>query len=119
MQAIRLNAYGCHMTTSIGTTGIVPVIDVRHRIAIARDYAGIKQSELAEQLGMSRSTLASIEQGVRKPRRGEIIAIAFATGVDLNWLETGETPGGGEPTGGKDVRHQGIEPRTHCLMMVA
>ena len=119
MQAIRLNAYGCHMTTSIGTTGIVPTIDVRHRIAIARDYAGIKQSELAEQLGMSRSTLASIEQGVRKPRRGEIIAIAFATGVDLTWLETGKTPGGDMPTEGEECAIRESNPEPTDLRLVA
>ena len=73
----------------------------------------MKQTDLANEIGMSRSTLAGIEQGVREPRRGEVIAIAFATGVDLHWLETGETPAGDNPGGGGDVRHQGIEPRTH------
>ena len=81
-------------------------------MAIAREFAGLKQTDLANELGMSRSVLASIEQGVREPRRGEVIAIAFATGVDLHWLETGETPVE-NPDGGDAVRHQGIEPRTH------
>lgn len=70
---------------------------------------------MARDLGMSRSTLAGIEQGARQPRRGELIAIAFATGVDLNWLENGETPAGDNPGGGDSVRHQGFEPRTHWL----
>ena len=100
------------MTRATGTKGAIPEIGVRHRVAIAREFAGLKQADLARELGMSRSVLASIEQGVRDPRRGEIIAIAFATGVDLNWLENGETPAG-DPGGGDAVRHQGIEPRTH------
>lgn len=103
------------MTNAIGTGGIVPVIEPRHRIAIAREVAKMKQTELAQELGMSRSTLAGIEQGTRAPRRGELIAIAFATGVDLGWLENGNTPAGPEPSGGNVVRHQGFEPRTHWL----
>ena len=103
------------MTTAHGPRGAIPEIGIRHRIGIAREFAGLKQTELASELGMSRSVLASIEQGVREPRRGEVIAIAFATGVDLNWLENGETPAGEGPGGGEAVRHQGIEPRTHWL----
>lgn len=105
----------CHMTKALGSNGIVPTIEIRHRIGIAREVAGMKQVDLARELGMSRSTLAGIEQGTRKPRRGEVIAIAFATGVSLDWLETGETPAGDNPDGGSAVRHQGIEPRTHWL----
>ena len=101
------------MTKAVGDKGAIPVVGVRHRVAIAREYAGMKQAELAQELGMSRSVLASIEQGVRDPRRGEVIAIAFATGVSLDWLENGETPTGDNPGGGSAVRHQGIEPRTH------
>ena len=71
------------------------------------------QQELAEKIGMSRSGLAKIEQGKSVPRRTTLIAVAFATGVDLHWLETGEAPAEIDPDGGEGVRHQGIEPRTH------
>lgn len=103
------------MTNALGNGGIIPAIESRHRIAIAREVAKMKQTDLARELGMSRSTLAGIEQGAREPRRGELIAIAFATGVDLGWLENGNTPAGPEPSGGDVVRHQGFEPRTHWL----
>lgn len=98
------------MTTAHGMAGIIPTISIRHRIAIARDVAGLKQSELALKIGVSRSTLASIEQGVREPRRGEVIAIAFATGVDLNWLETGKTPAD-DNGGGEKWAHRDSNPR--------
>ncbi|MGP3702108.1 helix-turn-helix transcriptional regulator [Corynebacterium diphtheriae] len=101
------------MTRPMENAGIVPEIGIRHRIAIARDVAGMKQVDLASAIGVSRSTVASIEQGVREPRRGEVIAISFATGVSLQWLETGKTPAGNDPRGGEEVRHQGLEPRTH------
>lgn len=64
---------------------------------------------------MARTSLARIEQGKTEPRRTTLIAIAFATGVDLDWLQNGETPTGDNPGGGEEVRHQGLEPRTHCL----
>lgn len=80
------------MTTEQKMGGIVPEIGLRHRIAIARDAAGLRQIDLSRAIGISRATLAAVEQGVRVPRRGEVIAIAFACGVPLEWLETGETP---------------------------
>ncbi|WP_165241729.1 helix-turn-helix domain-containing protein [Corynebacterium lizhenjunii] len=93
--------------------GAVPTWTLSDRVRKARDFSGLKQAELSERVGMARTSLARIEQGKTKPRRTTLIAIAFATGVSLEWLENGETPGGGEPTGGEVVRHQGLEPRTH------
>lgn len=107
------------MTHAVGLSGKIPQWTVADRVRKARESAGLKQNDLSELLGMARTSLARIEQGKSDPRRTTLIGIAFATNVDLNWLETGETPGGNEPTGGEVVRHQGIEPRTHCLMMVA
>lgn len=108
-----------HMTTSINTAGAIPEFELKHRVRLAREYASLQQSDLAELTGLSRTAIANLERGSSDPRRATISLIAFATGVDRHWLETGETPGGDMPTGGESVRHQGIEPRTHCLMMVA
>lgn len=71
---------------------IIPEWNIRDRVRKAREVAGFRQTDLAVELGISRATLASIEQGLREPRRGELIAIAYATGVDLHWLMTGEDP---------------------------
>ena len=107
------------MTTSLNSGGIVPVMELRHRVRLARDYAGMSQEELAKATGMARSGIAKIEAGDTNPRRTSISLIAFATGVNRDWLETGETPAPDNPGGGEVVRHQGIEPRTHCLSLVA
>ena len=107
------------MTTSIQLGGQVPNWTIADRVRKAREFAGLKQLELAESVGMARTSLARIEQGKSSPRRTTLIAISFATGVSLEWLENGETPAGPEPSGGDVVRHQGIEPRTHCLSLVA
>lgn len=107
------------MTTSIQIGGQVPNWTLADRVRKAREFAGLKQQGLADSVGMARTSLARIEQGKSIPRRTTLIAIAFATGVSLDWLENGETPAGPEPSGGDVVRHQGLEPRTHWLGVVA
>ncbi|MFW9166244.1 helix-turn-helix domain-containing protein [Corynebacterium striatum] len=99
-----------HMTNAIGSTGIVPMWDVTDRIRKAREVAGLKQSELAAELGMSRTVIAAVEQGVRAPRRGELIAISFATGVSLEWLENSETPAPEGPGGGSECAIRDLNP---------
>ena len=90
----------------------VPTFELKDRARKAREFAGFEQSELAKLTGMSRTTVARIEQGKGKPRKPTLLAIAVATGVNYDWLETGKTPAGGN-NGGNSVRHQGLEPRTH------
>lgn len=100
-----------HMTHSVAS-GFVPEWVVGDRVRKVREVKGLSQGELAEMIGMARTTVARIEQGVTVPRRSVLMAIAMATGVDRAWLETGETPAGNDPDGGGVVRHQGLEPRT-------
>lgn len=106
------------MTFSLGADMQVPQWSLSDRVRKAREVAGMKQAELAETIGMARTSLARIEQGKVEPRRTSLIAIAFATRVPLEWLENGETPAG-DPDGGGAVRHQGLEPRTHWLRGIA
>lgn len=104
-----------HMTTANNVRDIVPQWEVQDRIARARRYAGLDQAELARIAGVSRKSVSNWEIGKTEPRRAALIAISFATGVSLEWLETGNTPDGNNPDGGSAVRHQGIEPWTHWL----
>lgn len=100
------------MTTSIHVTGFVPQFEISDRVRKAREYSGMTQGRLAESVGMSRTTLARIEQGLSTPRRPALIALAMATGVDLTWLETGKTPAGDNPDGGSEcaIRDSNPEP---------
>ena len=107
------------MTTSINIAGRVPEWTMADRFRKARESADMSQDELAKLVGMSRSGIAKIEQGKTEPRRTTLISVSFATGVSLDWLENGETPTGDNPGGGDVVRHQGLEPRTHCLVVSA
>jgi transcriptional regulator with XRE-family HTH domain len=92
--------------------GAIPPQTVRWRVAQARDYADLEQGELAELTGLSRASISNYEIGKSVPRRSSLIAIAFATGVDLTWLETGKTPGGDDPAGGGEcaIRDSNPEP---------
>lgn len=114
-----IELHGCvftavaRMTASLNT-GVIPPEPVGDRLGRARRYAGHEQAAFAELLGTSRRTVSRIESGVKVPTRAELVSWAFATGVDLNWLETGEAPSP-DGDGASVVRHQGLEPRTRWL----
>lgn len=78
--------------TSVYESGVVPPIEVRHRLRIAREYAGLEQDALAELIGVSRNTIGNAEKGNVKPRPITLRAWAFHCGVPLSWIERGETP---------------------------
>lgn len=73
-------------------------MSLQQRMRISRENAGLNQEEMAKKIGIGRATYANAKtkQGVREPRRGELLAIAAITGVDSHWLETGEVPEAGE-----------------------
>lgn len=78
--------------------GAVPVLSYAQRLRIAREYAGLEQTELAERAQISRATISAAERGHRAPTRATLALWAWACGVSRHWLETGEapSPGGGE-----------------------
>ena len=70
------------------------------------------RTELAKQTGISRRGNVNAETGASIPRRPTLAAWSLATGVPIEWLETGKTPTGTDPDGGESVGYQGLEPRT-------
>lgn len=80
------------MLNDIKTGGLIPKFQLRHRVKLAREVAELQQLELAAITGLSRATIANIEVGRANPRKVSLMLIAYATGVDLHWLETGESP---------------------------
>jgi len=79
--------------TSAYEQGNVPVIEVKHRLRIAREHAGLDQDQLAERMEVGRSTVSNAENGRGEPRRSTINAWAMACGVPASWIRTGQTPG--------------------------
>lgn len=80
------------MTTQVGVEGIVPAFTQGDRLRKARTYAGLTVAELSERAGMSEKTVNNYEGDRVKTRRPTLIAWALATGVSLEWLETGAQP---------------------------
>ena len=88
-------------------SGNVPPIEVRHRLRIAREFAGLEQDQLAQIIGVSRNTVGNAEKGRVRARPITINAWALACGVPRGWLLEGDTPqdptpphGNGHQTGG-------------------
>lgn len=98
------------MTTAF-ETGRIPEIGLRHRLRIAREEAGLGIVELAERMGVARNTVGNAEAGKVRPRKVVLNAWALATGFDIHWLETGETPTGTNPGGGQECPQSGSNRR--------
>lgn len=82
----------CLMTSALPTSGAIPSLDLPLRLELARRYRGWTQRQLADSIEIGLATVQRYEQGVSAPKRATVIAWSFATGVDLNWLETGRCP---------------------------
>lgn len=89
------------MTTAY-ESGNVPPIEVKHRLRIAREFAGLDQDQLAEAIGVSRTTVGNAERGIVKPRKITINAWALACGVPASWITTGAEPSD-RPDGGSGL----------------
>lgn len=86
----------------------MPPIEVRHRLRIAREYAGLDQKQLADLIGISRTSVGNAETGVVRPRRITLNAWALACGVPVSWLTDGVSKG---PDDGPESRLGELNPR--------
>lgn len=62
------------------------------RIAALRRQAGMSQSELAEKLGVSPSTVGMYEQSRREPALDTLVKLAQTFDVTTDYLLTGRVP---------------------------
>ena len=95
---------------STQSVGIIPEFQLKDRMRLAREITRLDQSDFAERVGISRATVSNVERGATKPSKLVVRAWALATGVQLRWLETGETPTGSDPDGGGEWAHWGSNP---------
>jgi transcriptional regulator with XRE-family HTH domain len=79
--------------------GIVPEVQIHHRLAIALEVTGLSTSRVATALSVHRNTVSNWVHGHIEPRPRDVLAIAQLTGIDAEWLFTGEAHKGG-PNGG-------------------
>lgn len=108
------------MTVSTGR-GVIPQFTRADRLRKAREHAGLYMRELADELGVSESTISRYEGGGQRARRAVVMAWAVATGVDFAWLFDGDDHAAAsqQPAGGirKTVSealktHSGTRSRT-------
>lgn len=92
----------------------VPVLTFAQRLRIAREHAGLEQTELAERAKIGRATISAAERGHRVPSSATLTLWAWACGVSREWLETGKAPSPGGD-GAEVVRPEGFEPPTFWL----
>ena len=87
------------MTEAPQTSATVPQWTTGDRMRKAREHAGLKQSELAAEIGIGRTSVTHYETSQKDAPRLVLIAWAFRCGVSFEWLRhggpTGPNPGPG------------------------
>jgi DNA-binding XRE family transcriptional regulator len=73
--------------------GDVPQWTLGDRMRKAREHAGLKQSELAKEIGIGRTSVVSYESGRKTPSRPVLLSWAMRCGVDHGWLTGSPDPG--------------------------
>jgi transcriptional regulator with XRE-family HTH domain len=68
----------------------VPEFELNHRLARAREYAGIDVETMSKMLGCTRRTISRWEHPGATVPRAAVLGYAVGCGVDLGWLENGE-----------------------------
>lgn len=90
--------------------GTIPEITLATRLRLAREHAGLEQGQLAELMGIARNTVSRSENGAGTPRTIVLKAWALATGVPLEWIETGAVKRGNpSPDGGGAAKSEPLD----------
>ncbi len=84
-------------------SGAIPQWDLSDRMRKCLSYSGIGVSEIATYFGVSRNTISSWINGRVEPSVQAMRLWAIKTGVDYEWLKTGEAPHPEEDEGLADV----------------
>lgn len=88
------------------TPSNIPTWSIADRIRKAREHAGLDQTELADRTNIARSTISNYERGTTRPSKVYVKTIALATGVDPEWIWSGNGPSDvGEPPTKWYARH--------------
>ena len=65
---------------------MLTALEIGKRIADARQRKNLTQADLAEALGVARTTVVAMEKGTRRPTDSELVQLAPALGVGLHEL---------------------------------
>ncbi len=68
---------------------LIPRIELRHRLAIALDHAGLRPADMVAELDVHRNTVSGYMTGRTRPSRAVLRVWALRTGVSFEWLNDG------------------------------
>lgn len=71
-----------------------PAFELRHRLALALEYADLRPEDMAEEIGRSATTIRNYLAGRTRPTRAVLFTWAARTGVPFEWLEQGKSSTG-------------------------
>lgn len=77
-----------------------PAFTMGDRLRKAREISGLDRQAFAEKIGVHRDSVAAYESERTRPRLPVITTWAMATGVDVQWLKTGDESTGPNPENG-------------------
>lgn len=66
-------------------------MEIGERIKESRKNAGMTQTQLAEKSGVAAISIHQYEAGKRRPQLEQLLRLAAALNVDVNWLMNGQT----------------------------
>lgn len=81
-----------HMTASASAGAVIPPWTLADRLRKAREFAGLKQAELAEYAGISRRSISDYEQALAKPKWPAVLVWAQTCNVPADWLAGDDVP---------------------------
>jgi Zn-dependent peptidase ImmA (M78 family)/transcriptional regulator with XRE-family HTH domain len=65
---------------------MISSVELGERIAGARKRARLTQAQMAERIGLARTTVVAIEKGERRPSSAELVKLAEIVGIEMNAL---------------------------------
>jgi transcriptional regulator with XRE-family HTH domain len=83
------------MTVQAIEAGTIPEWTRGDRLRKSLESAGMSVQEMADALGVSRTSISSWIHERNRPNRPSVMLWAMRTGVPLHWIETGHEPGSG------------------------
>lgn len=96
--------------TQMPGTGAVPTFTICDRLRKSREFAGLEQGELAEDIEVGRSTIGNYETGRVTPRRIVVRQWALRCGVSFEWLWEGVPASSPGPDGPERWASRGSNP---------
>ena len=82
------------MNEATAPPATVPQWTLGDRMRKAREHAGLKQAELADEIGIARSSIVNYESGRTAPSRPVLLSWALRCAVPIAWLLGDAFPGG-------------------------